>query len=61
MQLVVEIEIECPYCFEVFPSVVDTSEGDYETVEDCSVCCRPIALTVRCRPGRVDEVRSDAA
>ncbi len=60
MQLLVDVEIECPYCFEMFSSVVDTSEGDYETVEDCSVCCRPIALTVRCRPGRVDSVESAA-
>ncbi len=26
-------------------------------VEDCSVCCRPIELTLLCRPGEILEVR----
>lgn len=60
MQLIVDVEIECPYCFEVFPSVVDTSEGSYETIEDCSVCCRPIALTIDCEPGSVNRIETAA-
>jgi len=58
MQLLVETEIECPWCFEMFPVVIDTSSGDYETIEDCAVCCRPIQLEVQCSPGRVDVVQS---
>lgn len=60
MQLMVEVEVECPYCFEVFPSMVDTSEGSYDTIEDCSVCCRPIALTIECEPGIVHRLDTAA-
>ena len=28
-------------------------------VEDCSVCCRPIELTLVCRPGEILEVREN--
>ena len=59
MQLLVETEIECPWCFEVFPLVLDTSAGDYEIIEDCSVCCRPIQLEIRCSPGQVDSVQAN--
>jgi hypothetical protein len=50
---VVETEIECPYCGEVFPITVDTSGGSYDTIEDCTVCCRPIGMRVECDAGRV--------
>ncbi len=39
--------------------MVDTSQGDYLTVEDCTVCCRPIQFTFGCEPGEVVEVRSE--
>jgi Cysteine-rich CPXCG len=53
MQLIVETEITCPHCGEVFPLQIDTSESDQSLIEDCSVCCRPINLTVHCQPGAV--------
>jgi hypothetical protein len=53
MDYVVEIEIECPYCGEVFPSTADTSQGSYSTIEDCTVCCRPISVEVTCEAGEV--------
>jgi hypothetical protein len=53
MQLVVETEITCPHCGEVFPLQIDTSQAEQSLIEDCSVCCRPINLTVRCQPGVV--------
>jgi hypothetical protein len=37
---------------------VDTTQGDYETVEDCSVCCRPMTLRVACRSGKVDSLET---
>jgi hypothetical protein len=36
--------LQCPYCGENIEIVVDTSAGDSEYIEDCSVCCRPILL-----------------
>lgn len=59
MSPVVEAEVPCPFCGEVFPLAIDTTQGDYTTVEDCSVCCRPIQLTIACEPGEVLSV--DAA
>jgi hypothetical protein len=53
MELTVQTEITCPYCGEVFPIQVDTSQAEQSLIEDCTVCCRPIALTIRCRPGVV--------
>ena len=35
-----EVEICCPYCGE--PTVVDVDEVGGRSVEDCTVCCRPI-------------------
>lgn len=37
-----ELEITCPYCGEAFTTLVDTSAGDQDYIEDCVVCCRPI-------------------
>lgn len=56
MNLLVETEITCPFCFESFYSMVDTSEGDLEMIEDCTVCCRPMQLHITCSPGEVESV-----
>ncbi len=58
MDYIVEIEVECPYCGEVFPSTADTSQGSHSTVEDCTVCCRPIALRIECDAGEIISVES---
>lgn len=56
MELVAETEITCPHCGETFPLQIDTSQAEQSLIEDCTVCCRPISLTVRCRPGQVLDV-----
>ena len=61
MDFVVETEAECPACGEYFPLSVDTSQGDYETTDDCAVCCRPMNVAVRCRPGEVLSLETSAA
>ena len=53
MNLLVEVEVECPYCGEAWSLTVDTSQGDYSTIEDCTVCCRPIQFEINCEPGEV--------
>jgi len=53
MELTVETEIECPHCGESFPLQIDTSQREQSLIEDCSVCCRPISLTIRSRPGEI--------
>ncbi|PYL84284.1 MAG: CPXCG motif-containing cysteine-rich protein [Verrucomicrobia bacterium] len=56
MQLVVPAAIACPHCGETFALEVDTSQNEQDSIEDCSICCRPIALTIRCRPGEIVEI-----
>jgi hypothetical protein len=56
MELIAETEITCPHCGEVFPIQVDTSQAEQSLIEDCTVCCRPIALTIRSQPGVIVDV-----
>jgi hypothetical protein len=51
--LISEVDICCPHCGEVFPLAIDTSIREQSFIEDCTVCCRPIQLTVRSRPGEI--------
>lgn len=53
MNLLVETDVQCPYCGETFALTIDTSQGETETTEDCTVCCRPIAFSIECEPGEV--------
>jgi hypothetical protein len=59
MELSIEIDLTCPHCGESFPFLVDTSQGTQSLIEDCTVCCRPIQLTIVCQPGEIVEVRED--
>lgn len=61
MNLIEDVEIACPQCGEPFAIQVDTGGGDYATIEDCAVCCRPMTISIRCRPGEVTAVEVDAA
>jgi hypothetical protein len=56
MDLTDTTDINCPHCGEIFQLMVDTSEPEQSLIEDCSVCCRPITLNIRCRPGEVVEI-----
>ena len=42
-----EKRLGCPYCGESITILVDGSIAEQAYVEDCEVCCRPIALQVR--------------
>ena len=56
MDLIAQTEIGCPHCGQTFSLEVDTSEGEQILVEDCSICCRPMTLTIRSEPGTVLDV-----
>ena len=45
--------IQCPYCWQSFEIMIDTSTPSQQFVTDCEVCCRPFEVTVECRPGEV--------
>ena len=56
MEFLAETEITCPHCGEVFPLQIDTSQPEQTLIEDCTVCCRPINLSLQCRPGSIIEI-----
>ena len=58
--MLVEAPIACPHCGAPFTTVADTSEGDYTTVEDCAVCCRPMEIAFICTPGRLESASATA-
>jgi hypothetical protein len=40
------VAARCPYCGERFEARVEVSAGAQEYIEDCEVCCRPMALSI---------------
>jgi hypothetical protein len=41
------VEYQCPYCCETIGASVDLTDGSRSYIEDCQVCCQPIALTLQ--------------
>lgn len=41
------VQIQCPWCWELYEALVDDSVGEQAYVEDCQVCCHPIVLEVQ--------------
>jgi len=58
MDILRETRFDCPWCGEENAITVDTSQGAYSTIEDCTVCCRPIQLAFDCEPGEVTAVEA---
>jgi len=50
------VTVQCPYCWETIEVVVDCSVEEQEYTEDCSVCCRPIILTVVTADGELQSI-----
>lgn len=48
--------LQCPCCWETIEVLADCSVAEQEYVEDCSVCCRPIVITVVCRDSELVEL-----
>jgi DNA-directed RNA polymerase subunit RPC12/RpoP len=57
-----EAAIDCPYCGERIVILVDPSVPRQAYVEDCAVCCQPMAIRAEVEedgPVRVDARRED--
>ena len=48
---IVEHSFTCPYCWESITMLLDLSVEAQEYVEDCEVCCNPIAVSVHADAG----------
>lgn len=46
----------CPYCGELIELLIDESEPEQHYIEDCSVCCRPIVVSVTVPDGAAPEL-----
>jgi len=42
----IEVAVQCPYCWEEITLLIDASIEMQEYVEDCEVCCRPIDFVI---------------
>lgn len=51
MGLLETVVIVCPYCGEQNTLLIDTSVPQQRYIEDCTVCCRPMTVSLQ-----VDEV-----
>jgi hypothetical protein len=46
MELLQAALVQCPYCWEQVDLLVDCTVEEQEYVEDCSVCCQPMVISV---------------
>ena len=44
MDMLQEQRIDCPYCGEASTILIDLSGGEQSIIEDCQVCCQPMAI-----------------
>jgi hypothetical protein len=44
MEPLQELGISCPYCGEAITLLVDGTLAEQCYIEDCEVCCQPIAI-----------------
>jgi len=51
----------CPHCWETIDLTLDLSVPEQCYIEDCPVCCRPIAVSYTARDGEVHDFRVEAA
>jgi transcription elongation factor Elf1 len=59
-EVLLEQQVQCPYCGESYSLLLDVSAGEQRYVEDCAVCCRPIECRLVQRGGAWSvEVRRD--
>ena len=53
------VELQCPWCGEVYGSQVDLTDASRCYIEDCQVCCRPIEVRISVDDdGGLEDVRT---
>lgn len=61
MDMMHEEEVACPHCGAPHVLLVDATESTGQYIEDCSVCCRPMTVTVETENGELLNVWVEAA
>lgn len=54
-------EATCPHCWERIELTLDLSVGEQSYIEDCPVCCKPMAVTCIAADGEVVELSVESA
>jgi hypothetical protein len=54
----IEVVLQCPYCWEEITLLVDGSIETQEYIEDCEVCCRPIDFSVEVNDDGLAQVQA---
>ena len=54
-------DVSCPYCGETITLFFDLSVEDQSYIEDCSVCCQPMAVSYTAAAGELQNVHVDVA
>ncbi|MDT9547059.1 MAG: CPXCG motif-containing cysteine-rich protein [Chlorobium sp.] len=47
MNMLETVSVPCPFCGELMELEIDCGAGNQEYTEDCAVCCKPVAVSVR--------------
>ena len=58
--LEIDVEVTCPHCWEMISLHVDLSVDTQTYVEDCSVCCHPMAVTYAAHEGELVNIEVEA-
>ncbi len=61
MNLLQSHDATCPHCWETISLTLDLSVPEQSYIEDCPVCCHPLAISYTAADGELIEVSVDAA
>lgn len=50
-EMLEEHNFACPYCWQEISMLLDLTAGGQSYVEDCEVCCNPIAIAYEAEDG----------
>lgn len=60
MNLIQHHEAACPHCGELITLTLDLSVPEQSYIEDCQVCCRPMAVSYESSGGELENLRVEA-
>lgn len=61
MNLLRGYQATCPHCWESIDLTLDLSVPEQSYIEDCPVCCKPMAVTCIAADGEVTELTVESA
>jgi transcription elongation factor Elf1 len=50
---------QCPYCWQQISMLLDLTSGAQAYVEDCEICCHPIAVSYEAEDGGLVSFSAD--